>query len=130
MNAGVKHYATLVGGPRRMSQPGQAMSIIGADRGGSLDFDTPYFFPVCDDQIHFVLILVAVVPKAQIRIRPSRLADELLDHERFEERAESAAIGQPVRRAEIRQRCSQTGVHHMQFWRLDEPVGLIEPVNL
>lgn len=101
------------------------MAIGGGDRGGCLDLDALCLAAAGDDHVDFHLVLVAIVPEAQVGIGPAGLGDELLDHEGFQQMAEAVAPGVPVDGLQAAQGRRQTAVDPVDLGGLDEALGFI-----
>ena len=101
-------------------QAAQAVAVAGQRRHRRFHFDAPSLTTSRDDQIHFHLILVPVMPEAQVGIGPAGLGHQLLDHPGFEEMAKTFTARMPVLGGDAGQCCGQTAVGKMQFGRLDE----------
>ncbi len=64
--------------------PGKLLKPLGiprADRLGELDFHAPHIRATRDCTIHFMLVLIPVVPESEPRIGPRALRYELLNNE-------------------------------------------------
>ena len=96
IGAGVKEHTTLEIFPALIGKAAQAVAIGRGDRGRGLDLHAPGLTAAGDDKIDLHLVLVAVVPKTQIRIGPTGLRNLLLDDEGFEQMAEPVAPMEPV----------------------------------
>ena len=78
----------------------QALTVGGREGRRGLHFDPPRLPPPRDDEIGLDLVLVAIMPEAQVRIGPSGLGHQLLHHKRFKQvpeaihaRAGRSAVG-------------------------------------
>ena len=59
------------------------MAVGGRDCRACLHFHSPHLSASGNDDIHFNLVLVAVVPESEVRVGPPGLRDELLQDERL-----------------------------------------------
>ncbi len=80
--------------------------------------------PPRDDEIDLDLILVAIMPEAQVRIGPSGLGHQLLHHKRFKQVPEAIRVSQPVGLDEPRERARDPAVAKVDFRCLYQTPGL------
>ena len=82
--AGIEQYPALEIVAAAIRQPPKALPVPVRQRSGNFDFDTPGLRAPCHDDVHLDLIVVTVVPETQVRVRPSRLGDKLLNYKRLQ----------------------------------------------
>ena len=89
----VEHGAERKSLPRRSGEFAQAREILGADRRGRLDLqadDPPV--PVLEDDIDLIQLLVPEGAQREAVVGPACELEDLLEHEGFENGAETGAI--------------------------------------
>ena len=91
--AGMEQHPTPEILPALLGQPQQPAAVRLLHGGRSLDLHPPRLAATRHHEVHLNLILVPVMPEAQVRIRPSRLGNELLDHEGFQQVPEPIPAG-------------------------------------
>ena len=85
----MKHDAALEVFADEGCQALKTLRIGRGDRAGGLDLGGPDLVAAAEDAIHLDLILVPVVPEADVGIGAIREGDELLENEGFKKVAEA-----------------------------------------
>ena len=96
MPSGINQHATLELLARLISESSETCSILGLHGSGTLDLDSPKRLPTFNNEIHFNLIFVAVVRKAQLWFDPRGLSHKLLNHMGFQQGSETLRFRQPL----------------------------------
>ena len=86
-------------------------------------FHTPCALSASDDEIHFHLIFVPIMPEIQVWIGPASLGRQLLEDEGFQQVAEAVPLVMPVLDSKVGERGGKAAVNEVQLRRLDEPLG-------
>src|SRR5258708_3932718 len=117
-----KHEA-FAGCMGQFSQPFEIPCVYGCR---SLDLKPNQFTAiVLDDDIYFVLILVAVVIKGVRTVEPSRLFDDLRKHERFQDRPEDRAVLRNSLRGYSQELREQPTIKKVKLGRLHQSLEAI-----
>ena len=123
MGAGVDQYATReIVTTLRGKAPEAGNVGMGRGRSG-FHFHTPCAPSASDDEIHFHLIFVPIMPEIQVWIGPASLGRQLLEDEGFQQVAEAVPLVMPVLDSKVGERGGKAAVNEVQLRRLDEPLG-------
>lgn len=108
------------------SQFAQAGKVAAGDGGGGFHFDADDVAGlVFDDQVHFILVLVAVVREQEPAPDGGGKLGDFRNHEAFQDGAEGLATIAGVCRCQAEQACRQAAVEEVELWRFDEAFELV-----